>query len=411
MLLRRIAGAITLAILMFPLFVQEASAEPPALSLEVPSAILVDYASGQVLYEQNADQVFAPASLTKLMTLHLAYKALAEGKIHLDDRVTISQNAWAQNPELSDSSLMFLEPGMNVTVREIMQGVAIPSGNDASIAMAEYLAGSVSAFVAMMNEEAKTLGFKTMTFHDPHGLSASSAVTAREMAEFARFYIRSHPESLADLHSKMEYAFPHWENLPPARQQAIGSKDAFQPTVQYNRNWLLESFADTDGLKTGFVDEAGYHLVATAQRNGMRLIGVVLGAESEPHREEQGIALMTWGFRNWALAKPEAAWERITPIRVWKGAVDQVTVVPQDVVEFVLPATDQDSLDFEVELESQVIAPVEKGTKLGTLTYTAGGKTVFKTDLVAADEVEPGGFFKRIWDSLRLWIAGLMAKK
>lgn len=411
MLIRRIAGAITLAILMFSVLAGQAAAQPPALPLEVNSAILIDHASGQVLFEQDPDMVVAPASLTKLMTLHLAYKHLAEGKMKREDPVNISTNAWAQNPALRGSSLMFLEPGMKVTVQEILEGIGIPSGNDACIAMAEHIAGSVQAFVAIMNEEARALGYKTMVFHDPHGLSNESQVTAREMVHFARFYIQAHPESLQELHSQKEYQFPKWENLTAERQQAIGSKERFQPPdPQYNRNLLLWSFAGADGLKTGFIDESGYHLVSTAEREGMRLIGAVMGANSEAHREEQALALMTWGYRNWVLVRPEKVWEQAPPIRVWKGAGEAVTAVPNEEIVFVVPAGEKEQVEHKIDLPEQAVAPIAKGSKLGTLTFTVEGKTVFSTDLVAAEEVPAGGFFKRLWDGLRLWVAGLLKR-
>jgi serine-type D-Ala-D-Ala carboxypeptidase (penicillin-binding protein 5/6) len=408
----RLIRATAAVLLLCTLAVRPASAQPPPLTLEVSSAILIDFTTGQVLYEQDADQAHAPASLTKLMTLHLAFRQLESGKMRLDEKVNISRNAWAQNPTLRGSSLMFLEPGMNVTVGEILKGIAIPSGNDASLAIAEHIAGTEQAFLAMMNEEARSLGFQVMTFYDSHGLSPQSRVTAREMAAFARLYVRAHPNSLAELHSQKEYQFPQWEHLPKERQEAIGAKERFQPPrPQFNRNLLLGSFAGADGLKTGFIDESGYHLLATAERGGMRLIGLVMGAKDERHREEQALALMNWGFRNWHLVRPAKVWEQAQPLRVWKGAADQVPFQAKEEVAFVVQAGDQNRVEHRMELPAHLVAPVAAGQRVGTLVYTVGERTVFTTDLVAAESVAPGGLFKRVWDALRLWAAGLMQRR
>lgn len=301
----------------------------PALDLEARAAVLLDFATGQVLYEKNPDEVISPASLTKLMTLHLAFKRIEAGQLSPDDPVQVSENAWAAN--FPDSSLMFLEPGDNVTVGELMKGIAILSGNDAAVALAEHIGGTVGSFVEMMNAEAQALGFKTFRFVDPHGLSPENQVTAGEFAEFARLYIQLHPESLETLHSQKSYAYPQYENLSEARK-AVTSPEAHVPITQENRNGLLWTYEGVDGLKTGFVDEAGFNLAVTAQRGGMRLIGVLLGiqADSIPEgsakREAEGAALLSWGFNNFVTVKPQMP--ELKPVRVWKGAANELTLEP-----------------------------------------------------------------------------------
>ncbi|WP_374713624.1 D-alanyl-D-alanine carboxypeptidase family protein [Symbiobacterium terraclitae] len=380
----------------------------PALDLEARSAVLLDYATGQVLYEKNPDEVISPASLTKLMTLHLAFKKIAAGEISLSDPVQVSERAWAAN--FPDSSLMFLEPGDKVTVGEIMKGVAILSGNDASVALAEHIAGSVPAFVEMMNAEAKELGFTTLHFVDPHGLSPENKITAREFAEFARLYIQLHPESLAELHSQKTYTYPLYDNLSDARK-AVTSPEAHQPITQENRNGLLWTYDGVDGLKTGFVDEAGFNLAVTAQRGGMRLVGVLLGIqansipEGSAKREAEGAALLSWGFNNFVTVRPQLP--EVKPVRVWKGAANELTLEPAGgAPTLVLEKGAESSLTVSVRQEETVTAPVAKGQKLGEVIFAADGKEVARLDLVAAEEVAQGGFFKRLWDSLRLWITG-----
>lgn len=402
-----IALVALLAVLLSGTFAAPAHAAP-ALDLEARSAVLLDYATGQVLFEKNPDEVISPASLTKLMTLHLAYKKIAAGEISPSDPVQVSERAWAAN--FPDSSLMFLEPGDKVTVGEIMKGVAIPSGNDASVALAEHIAGSVSAFVEMMNAEAQELGFTSFHFVDPHGLSPENKITAGEFAEFARLYIQLHPESLAELHSQKTYTYPLYENLSDARQ-AVTSPEAHQPITQDNRNGLLWTYDGVDGLKTGFVDEAGFNLAVTAKRGDMRLVGVLLGiqANSIPEgtakREAEGAALLSWGFNNFVTVRPQLP--EVKPVRVWKGAANELTLEPAGgAPTLVLEKGTESSLTVSVRQEETVTAPVAKGQKLGEVIFAADGKEVARLDLVAADEVAQGGFFKRLWDSLRLWIMG-----
>lgn len=403
----RVIAALALVAALFTGLFNAPAQAAPALDLEAQSVVLLDYATGQVLYEKNPDAVISPASMTKLMTLHLAYKRIAEGKMTREDPVQVSQNAWAA--KFPDSSLMFLEPGDKVTVGEIMKGIAIPSGNDASVALAEHIGGTVDAFVQMMNEEAAALGFTTLHFVDPHGLSPENKVTAGEFVRFARLYIQMHPESLEELHSQKTYTYPQWENLSDERQ-ATTTKEAHVPIPQDNRNGLLWTYEGVDGLKTGFVDEAGFNLAVTAKKGDMRLVGVLLGIqansipEGSAKREADGAALLSWGFNNFVTQKPDLP--EIAPVRVWKGTKNEVALKPaQDVVLTLEKGTSQ-SVTASVKQESSITAPITAGQKLGELVYAADGKEVATFDLVAAEDVGQGGFFKRIWDSLRLWISG-----
>lgn len=409
-LLRRI-GVIALiamlgSILLGLVAAMPAKAAPPPLTLDAKSVILLDYETGQVLFEQNADTPLAPASLTKLMTLHLVYNKLEAGQLKKDEKVNISTNAWAAT--MPGSSLMFLEPGQIVTVGELMKGLAIPSGNDAAVALAEHIGGNVDAFVAMMNKEAQDLGFKEMHFADPAGLSPQNQVTARQYAEFARIYIRRHDGALTDLHSVKEFTYPQPGNLAPGKQSP--------PVTQYNRNTLLGE-AGVDGLKTGFIDESGYNMAVTAKQGEMRLIGIVLGVQApneaagSEKRAAEARALLTWGYQNFITVKPTMP--EVKPVRVWKGAASELTpVLPNGVSGFVTVAKGQETkLTGTVHQDGSVTAPVKAGQKLGELIFAADGQEVAKFDLVAATEVKQGGFFKRMWDSVRLTVSGWFTKK
>ncbi|HWI64175.1 MAG TPA: D-alanyl-D-alanine carboxypeptidase family protein [Symbiobacteriaceae bacterium] len=409
-LLRRLFGVVALIAILIPIlligFSAIAKAEPPPLTLNVKSAILLDFATGQVLYTKDADAPIPPASLTKLMTLHLAYKKIAEGAIKKEDKVRISERAWAA--KMLGSSVMFLEPGQNVTVGEIMKGIAIPSGNDASNAIAEHISGSIDAFVSLMNKEAQDMGFTTMKFTDPAGLNPTNIVTAREFAEFARRYVAMHPEALPELHSVVEFTYPLPVNLP-------ADKKGTPSVTQYNRNTLLGNIEGVDGLKTGFIEESGYNIALTAKRGETRLVAVILGApgkndvEGSRNRAEAGSAILQWGFANFTTAKP--AVPTIAPVRVWKGAANEVALEPDRPVLLTVAKGQETKLIPTVHQEASVTAPVKKGDKLGELIYSADGKEIAKFNLLAKEEIKQGNFFKRLWDTIRLTVTGWFNRK
>lgn len=386
-------------------------AAPPPLKLDARSAVLLDFTTGQVLLEQNGDSPAIPASLTKLVTLHLAYKALAEGKVKPEDRVQIREEAWAA--KLPGSSVMFLEPGQVVTFAEIMKGIAIPSGNDASIAMAQHLAGTVQNFAAEMNKEMAALGFSTMQFVDPHGLSSRNQVTAREFAEFARIYVQKNPQALTELHSVREFRYPLWENLSPQARTGV-TRERHQPILQYNRNGLLDD-EGVDGLKTGFVDQSGYNIALTAKRGEMRLVAVIMGVgigESEAagsrKREAAGRELLNWGFQNFITFKPPVPAAK--PVRVWKGSVNQLALEPATAPILTLERGQETRLTQTVHQETDTVAPVKKGAKLGEIIYAADGKEIARVPLVAAADLPQGGLFKRIWDSIQMTVISWFKK-
>jgi D-alanyl-D-alanine carboxypeptidase (penicillin-binding protein 5/6) len=302
---------------------------PP--EIESRFAVLVDAVTGTVLYAKNPRDEMPPASLTKLMTLHLLQNAIDSGRTSLDAIVPIGKESWAQN-QPPRSSLMFLAPGQTVTLREIMLGLAVSSGNDAAVAAALYLAPSVGEFAGMMTQEARRMGLRVTRFVEPSGISEFNLTTASEYAVFCREYVRLHPRSLTDLHSVLEFAYPKAVNVPAAIRGNPGT------IVQANRNNLLRTFPGTDGLKTGYIDESGYNIVLTAQRNGTRFIAVILGAPGRPNgegeriRDRDGEKLLSWAFENFKTVRYRMG--PIEPARLWKGRQRRVELIPAEDADF-----------------------------------------------------------------------------
>lgn len=371
-------------------------------ALQVKSAILMDAGSGQVLMEQNADVPLPTASLTKVMTLRLAFKAIKSGKISLDQEVVVSPNAWAGR--WPGSSLMFLNTGDRVKVRDLLYGITVDSGNDACIALAETIGGTVDGFVAQMNQEAADLGLKTAHFEDPHGLSPNDVISAREMAVLAQKYIQDFPEAL-EYHKTKEFTYGTDINTG-------------KPITQKNRNGLLWSYPDADGLKTGHTSDAGFNLVGTARRGDMRLIGVVLGTPEkvgnltgEAYREQAVSSMFNWGFANFATVQPVAEGTRVAEVPVYKGSKRRVGVTPARPVTVLVPKGQEKSVTTQTALDTRyLVGPVARGQKAGTLVVTSGGKELGRFDLVTAEDVGRGGFFRNVWDSLRLLFARLFGR-
>lgn len=383
-----------------------AKAQVPGFQIEAKAAYLVDFQSRQLLYQLNPDTPIPPASLTKLMTLWLAHKAMKAGKLRFEDPVRVSERAWAALPQLAGSSLMFLEPGQQVTVGEILKGIAVASGNDACIALAEHMAGSVEAFVALMNSEARALGLTATRFVDPHGLSDENVSTARDMATLALTYIQAFPDALAQLHSQKEFTYPLDHNLNEF-QRASGRPS----NKQYNYNKLLwDTDLQVDGLKTGFVDAAGYNLIVTATEAGSRLVGVLLGTASEEARAEQGKALLLYGFRNFVTLQPLDADETLATVRVWKGAAEQVELVPAATPWITVPRGDEARVVRLTQSPSTLVAPVAAGEVVGHVSVVVGEQEVTRVDLITRQAVEPGGLFKRLWDSVTILVLKLLKK-
>lgn len=381
----------------------EKKGEP--FTLVAQSAILIDQASGRVLYQRNADQPFVPASLAKLMSLHIIYEKLADRSISRTDVVSLSAHAWADH-QAPGSTLMNLGPGQIVTVEELMKGMAVASGNDAATALAEYVAGSTSSFVRLMNEESKFLGYTTTRFTDPAGVAKDNRVTAREFADFCRRYIDQHPEALVELHSLREFEYPLAQNMPDGRHVPHGTKK------QYNGNYLVWDGFGVDGLKTGHLDNENFTAAITARRGDMRLIAVLLGVSGRSltvgarNRSTDGMALLSYGFRNFTTIELDAP--SLAPVRVWRGESRELAIAPSGPVRITARKSELESLAYRVVLSAPVMAPIVRGQEVGALVYSSGAEEVGRIPLLARTDVEEAGLLRRMWDSVVLGVSTIV---
>lgn len=378
-------------------------AYPDYPAVNARSAIMVDAASGDVLYQKDADAVIPPASLTKLMTIHLAYKAVEAGRADLDALVPIY--AKDCTPELPyRSSLMYLETGMRVTLRELLEGLAVPSGNDAAFAVARYLSGSIEDFAAEMNKEAQALGMARTRFVEPSGISEENATTARDFIGFCRFYVRAHPYALSELHSRQLLRFPLLANMPP------GYSGRERPIEQKNRNGLISSYPGCDGLKTGYIDESGYNIALTAQRDGTRIIAVILGgygsttAAGTAIREENGKLMLDYAFAHFVTAHPRIV--ALKPVRVWKGQKRSLELEPGEDPAFTARKEEASSIICSVERDPEAMAPIAKGQKMGELVFSSSGRILKRVPLVAKEEIKPANLLQRLMDGIVLFFRG-----
>jgi D-alanyl-D-alanine carboxypeptidase (penicillin-binding protein 5/6) len=374
------------------------------------AAVLFDAETGTVLYAKNQDGEIPPASLTKLMTMHLVLKAAAEGSVSLDDYVPVGRESWAIN-QPPRSSLMFLAPGQTVTLREIMLGLAVPSGNDAAVAAALAVAPAVRDFVGMMNLEARRMGLVKTRFTEPSGVSEDNSTTAGEFALFCRQYLALHPESLAEFHSVPEFAYPKIQNVAGTFRENPGT------LVQTNHNNLLKTFPGVDGLKTGYIDEAGYNIALTAEREGTRFLAVILGAPARPGgdrlRDEDGARLLSWAFANFRTVRPLTG--ALEPARLWKGRENRVGLKPAEgaavnPVFFTAPPGRAGTLRLSVEIADPLIAPLPADYPAGELVLSDELGEVHRVPLLTERACERGNIFKRILHSILLLFRRKRAK-
>jgi D-alanyl-D-alanine carboxypeptidase (penicillin-binding protein 5/6) len=352
-------------------------AVPPPV-VEAKAWFLADFRTGTVLAEADADTPLPPASLTKLMTAYVVFDALAAGELSLGERVRVSEKAWRMR-----GSRMFIEVNTEVFVAELLRGLIIQSGNDAAVALAEHLAGSEEAFVERMNERAAALGMTGTAFLNTTGLPARGHVsTARDLARLAAAIIADHPE-FHPLYSEREFTY---NNIR-----------------QYNRNRLLWRDDSVDGLKTGYTRSAGYCLVSTAQRGGMRLIAVVLGADTPAARTRGSKALLDYGFEHYETHRLYAKGQPLKLARVWKGAPAAAPVGLAQDLYVTIPRGTYDSLAAIMDLETRLFAPLEAQLEVGDVSVTFRGEKLSDAPVVVLESVSPGGLWTRLKHELLLW--------
>ncbi len=351
---------------------------PELPKLAVKSYILQDFHSGKILAELASESRVEPASLTKMMTAYVVDNELKNGNIKLTDEVKVSEKAWRMQ-----GSRMFIEVNKTVTVEDLMHGVIIQSGNDASVALAEFIAGSEESFASMMNQYAEKLDMKGTHYVNATGLPHEDHyTTARDLAILSSVIIREFPEHYA-LYSVKEFTY---NNIK-----------------QHNRNKLLWQDKFVDGIKTGHTNAAGYCLAASAKRDDMRLVSVVLGANSESARAAESQKLLTYGFRFYETHQLYKAGAQLTSARLWKGSSDSIALGISDDLYITIPRGQYKALDANMNIVSQIIAPVTMGQIMGSVNISLGKNTLLKRDLVSLRTIDSGGFVDNLIDEVKLF--------
>ena len=355
---------------------------PPQLAAS--AYLLLDADTGEVLVEHNADQQLPPASLTKMMTSYIVSSEVYSGNMAADDDVNISVKAWKMG-----GSKMFVREGTRVPVEDLLRGVIVQSGNDASVALAEHVAGSESAFADVMNQQAALLGMNNTHFMNATGWPAEGHLTtARDLSLLARALINDFPS-----HYKL-YSEKYFK---------------YNGINQPNRNRLLFRDSSVDGLKTGHTDEAGYCLVASAKKNNMRLVSVVMGTRSDAARAAESQKLLAYGFRYYQTHKLYSAGDKLSESRVWGGTAKSVSLGIAEDLYLTIPRGSADQLQANMHIDDVIKAPFKSGHELGNLTVSLNGEELVNTSLIAIEGVEEAGLFSRLWDAIKLFVLGLFS--
>ena len=356
----------------------QAAPIPPPPEVAGRSYVLIDHATGRVLAERNADQRVEPASITKLMTAYVAFRALAEGRLKLDERISISERAWR-----SEGSRTFLNVGDQVPAEVLLQGMIVQSGNDAAVAIAERLAGSEATFAQLMTEQAKQIGMKNSSFANATGLPDPALyTTARDIAILSRAMIREFPQYYR-WYSQREFV---WNNIR-----------------QGNRNGLLYRDPTVDGIKTGHTDSAGYCLASSAERNGTRMIATIFGTESPKAREDASAALLNYGFAFYETVTLRKAGEMVLRPRLYKGTEQDIAVAPQSNVSATIARGGLSRLRTATRLDEPLVAPLKAGQRVGEMQILDGKTVIRRVPLVVTTEAPMGGVWPRLRDTIALW--------
>jgi D-alanyl-D-alanine carboxypeptidase (penicillin-binding protein 5/6) len=363
---------------------------PDAPKINAKAWILIDADTGYVIAENNADETLPPASLAKMMTTYITSKEIEENRLKEDDLVLISDNAWELGGAKTDGSTMFLSPRSKVPVIDLMRGVIIQSGNDAAIALAEHINGGETAFADNMNFQAELLGMTNTYYANSTGLPAEGMVTtARDLTQLAKAIINEHPKYYSIYSEKY---FSH--------------NNINQP----NRNRLLWRDSSIDGLKTGHTEEAGYCLVASSKRRGMRLISAVLGAKSDESRARESQKLFSYGFRHFETKQIYTVGEIIKEnTALWYGAEDFLNLTIADDVTLTYPRGEKKNLAAEITVDNEIKAPITAGQVLGSLEVSLNGKSLISVPLVAEKDIAEAGFLSRIFDWILLFFTQLIS--
>lgn len=379
--LKNLLCAFVLGTTTMSIVVQAESAQiAPPPNLAVKAYLLKDFNSNYVIASQNSSMRVEPASLTKIMTAYLAFKALKNGHLSLTQTLPVSEKAWK-----IEGSKMFIEPNKPVTVDELLRGTITQSGNDSSIALAEGIAGTELQFADMMNKEAARLGMKSTHYMNATGLpDAQHFTTADDLATLATALIRDFPDQYQRLYSTKEYTY--------------------NKITQPNRNRLLWSDPNVDGMKTGHTETAGFCLIASAKRDGIRRISVVLGAPTDSARATESQKLLNYGFQYFDSKLVYKQGQSINQLKVWKGSENQVASTVANDLFVTVPKGDYANIKAIMSSTQPLIAPIKKGQIIGNVKFTLNGKTIEERSLVAAKSINGAGILGRAWDSIKLLI-------
>lgn len=372
--------------LIFPLFfgygAAYAAPEPPEIAAD--SYLLADLKTGRVFMSKDIHSPQVPASLTKIMTLFIAFDEISQGKLSFDDEVSISEDAWR-----TGGSKMFLLVGTKARVSDLIQGITIASGNDACVALAEHISGNVTSFVDRMNLQAQSLGLTDTHFVDPHGLSDDNRVSAHDLLTLVSAYQARFPEAM-QFHSLKEFTY-----TPPGEK----------PITQFNRNRLLWSYPGVYGLKTGFTTRAGFNMVALADRDGFYTIAVILGSargksidSGEKERSALVSSMLDYAYKNFSYVKVAEPNTGMGKARIWKGKGKWAEAIAPAGLGATVEKGKEDKVTYEVVLDTELEAPVHKGMKIGEVVFTCEGQEIGRMELTAKDDVPKGNFFRVIWD-------------
>lgn len=380
----RAKAVVILSVLgLFVSFTTQAALIPAPPKLAAKSYILIDADSGRVLVDYNSDKRLPPASLTKMMTAYLVESEIAKGNINPEDKVRVSVKAWK-----APGSRMFIKEGDFVAISDLLKGIIIQSGNDASIAVAEHIGGSEAAFADLMTQHAQMMGMKDTQYQNATGLPKDGHYsTARDLSILANHIIKDYPEQYS-VYSQQYFTY--------------------NGIRQPNRNRLLWRDKSVDGLKTGHTDEAGYCLVSSAKRGDMRLISVVMGTSSEEARARESQKLLAYGFRYFETLKPYSSGDVLNEPKVWGGQRESMKLGIRDDLYITIPRGQAQRLTAKLNVNKVIKAPIALGQSMGVLQISLDDEVLAERPLVALEAVEQGGFFKRLWDAIVLFFMGLL---
>lgn len=362
-----------------------AQAAIQAPEMDNAAYVLMDYNTGEILAQKNADQPLPPASLTKMMTSYIIEQRLASGDLSEDEQVLMSKNAWCRGS--SSQSCMYVPVNQTASVIDMLRGIIIQSGNDASKAMAEHIAGSEASFAILMNEQAEKLGMNNTHFVNSTGMpDVGHESSAMDMAKLARAIIKNSGDYY-DIYAEKEFTY--------------------NGITQGNRNALLATDPTVDGLKTGHTDAAGYCLVASSNRDDMRLISVIMGTKSQQDRADQSRELLNWGFGHFTTVTKAPEGQFVSKLPVWFGEADEVELVTGDSLQILTSKTQKNKITTVVDIPDSLEAPIKKGQQIGKMMAVIDGKAVASVPIVATTDVEQSGFVSRMWQHVVRWAQNL----